>query len=143
MNFDRRCTVRRRRGSVSHEAVLAVALAITVLLGVAQMLTLVAQERRAADLRATATREAGNVMERLMSQPWDQVTAEATEAWSLSENCRQRLPAARLSIDVVTQEDAADAKRIQVEVHWHSTKAPGGHAVRLVAFRYHPEEPAP
>lgn len=143
MSPDRRCTVSRRRGSVSHEAVLAVALAITVLVGVAQMLALVSQERRAADLQNTANREAGNVMESLMSRPWNQLTPEAVADWPLSEVCRRRLPNAQLTIEIASPQDTPDAKRIQIGVHWHSPKAASNNAVNLVAWRYRTEETVP
>ena len=137
----------RRRGSVTHEMSVAVLLAAAVVLGVAQLASLVAHQRSALDRRAAAHRTAGNLMESMMARPWEQLTAQPAADEETAEPAEEELGEAelaggRLSVEVV-QEPDSPAKRITIEVNWPASSQPPAAPIRLVAWRYPAVEATP
>ena len=141
MNVDpgKRCT--RRTGAVLHEALMAIAVAVAVLAGVAQLLALVAQQRRLGEQRTVAVREASNLMEDFVSRAWDEITGEKLAKTEVSEVCRRCLPDAQLRVEVSPEED--DSRRISIQINWRVATGRPGEPVRLVGWKFREGETQP
>lgn len=125
------------------EVLVATAIAIAVMVCGMQMLFVAHQHGRTVDFQRVAWLEAGNVMERVMARPWDQMQADALASLSLSEVADRILPGATLGVDVSADDAAPDARRITVEVQWQADAGRRAVPVRLVAWRYPPPEVTP
>lgn len=121
---------------------MALALAMVVVVGAAELLSVVVQQRRTAGQHALAVAEAGNLMEEIVSRPWPETTAEQLKSLQLSEACRRCLPDARLAVDVA-EEDGA--RRIGIRIDWRRFQGESrrGRPVRLVGWKFPDEEAAP
>lgn len=139
----RRSSPRRRHGGIFLESTMAIVIAATALVGVAQILALAAHQRRAAEYRLLATHEAGNLMEDLMTRPWTQLTRELLEKEQLSAPCRERLPGGRLDVEIAAEGEASAALKIAIAIDWEVAANQRCSPVRLVAWRYNPREAAP
>jgi len=128
----------RPAGFILHEALMAVALALALVVGIAQLLTMVVQQRRLARQYSAAVREAGNLMEDFVSRSWADTTAERLASVALSEGCCRCLPEASVEVNVVAEGD--DARRIAIQIEW--LRAPGhrGRPVCLVGWKFRHEE---
>jgi hypothetical protein len=80
-------------------------------------------------------------MEDLMSRPWTDVTPEQVADTEPSEWCRQTLPDARFRVNVNSEGEEDEVKRISIEIDWQNASGARGESVRLVAWRYRYEEP--
>lgn len=137
-------TLRRktpRRGFVLHETLMAVGLAMALAVGIAQLLVIVAQQRRLTRQQEVAAREAGNLMERVAARSWDDTTTAALESTVLSANASDCLPEAELSVEVAEEE--ADAKRMTVEIRWQSGSESRAESARLVGWKFRTREESP
>jgi len=132
----------QRGGATVPEAIVGMVIAIAVLAAVAQWLALASQQRRVAAQRAAAVREAGNLMEDVMSRPWADVTTEKLAAVTLSDACQRSLPGSRLQV-AVASEDESTAKRIGIRIEWQNPSGQRGEPVRLTAWRFPDQEPKP
>jgi hypothetical protein len=126
-----------RTAFLIHEALMALALSLAVIAAIAQLLVIVANQRRVARQQSAAAAEAGNLMERLIARPWEETTAERLRAIELSEECRRCLPDARLHLDVADEDDAT--RRVSLRIDW-SRPSSGGGSMRLVAWKHRIEE---
>jgi hypothetical protein len=117
---------------------MAIALALVVVAGVAQLLTRVAQQRCMQQQRATAIREVGNLMEELVARPWSELAGERVPAVTLSESCRRDLPDAELRLNVVGEDETS--QRIHVRLDWRLVSGRRSEPVRLVGWRFRDEE---
>ncbi len=131
----------RRRGATIGEAAIAIGLSAVVLGGVAQLVAVASNQQRISERRRAAVREVGNLMEDLMSRVWTDVTPENMSAVEPSKWCRQTLPDARLSVDVNSESEEDEGKRISIQIDWQNASGARGEPVRLVAWRYRYEEP--
>ena len=124
----------RRQGSLLLEAALAMALLLAALAVVAHLLLLAGHQRREADHRALATREAANVMERVVARRWDEIVPEGVRELALSDEARQQLPQPDLEVRV--SEDSAELrqKRIDVLVRWQNAAGLPAQPVELAAW---------
>jgi hypothetical protein len=122
------------------ESLAAIVIAGVALASVVQVLTLAAAQRRVGTQRAVAAQEAGNLMEELMSRPWEELTAERVADVALSARCLRYVPEARLRIDVTEEEQTAVPRRIDIRIDWPQPAGQAGRPVRLVAWRYPHEE---
>src|SRR3990172_7174253 len=136
---------KRSDGFVLHETIMALALAMAVVVGIAELLALVAQQRRAAGQYAVAVAEAGNLMEDLVSRPWLDTTAErlAQDPVEPSETLRRRLPEANVAVEVADEQSGV--QRITVRIDWrrlHGLHEEGSRCepVRLVGWKFRDEE---
>lgn len=129
---------RKRRGFILHEALMAVGLAMALVVGVAQLLVMAAQQRRLAGQYTAATQEAGNLMERLVSRNWSDTTTEALAAVQLSAGAGSQLPDARVSVEVA--EEGEGARRITLQIQWESGAERAREQVRLVGWKYRERE---
>jgi hypothetical protein len=133
---------KRRSGAALQEAMVAMLIVGAVLVSIAQVLAMAASQRRNSMQRMIATREVGNVMEDLMTRPWEDLTPERLANTPLSELCRRHIPEARLRIDVTGEGDSEAGRRIDIQLDWPTASAQRGAPVRLVAWRFHDEESA-
>lgn len=136
-----RRTRHKRRGATIGEATIAIGLSVVVLGGVAQLVSVTSNQQRISEQRAAAVREVGNLMEDLMSRSWTDVTPEKMAEVEPSEWCRQTLPDATLGVDVKSEGESDEVKRISIQIDWRNTVGDRGEPVRLVAWRYRYEEP--
>lgn len=128
----------KRRGFLIHEAMMAVGLSMVLVVGIAQLLVMVAQQRRLARQYAVATQEAGNLMEEAVSRPWGDTTAEGLASIDFSETGSSYLPEASLSIDVVDED--AGTRRITIEIEWQSAAGRARDSLQLVGWKFLAEE---
>jgi Tfp pilus assembly protein PilV len=120
---------------------MAVGLAMALAVGIAQLLVIVAQQRRLARQQEVATREAGNLMERVAARSWDDTTTAALESTALSENASVWLPGGEVSVDVIEEEP--DVKRMTVEIRWQSGSESRAESARLVGWKFRAQEESP
>ncbi len=128
---------KRPAGFILYEAIMAVALSLTLVVGIAQLLNMVAQQRRLARQYAVAVQEAGNLMEDVVSRSWDGTTAEQLASVTLSQACEACLPDAELTVDVADEGD--DVRRIRVRIEWRCA-AGRREPVGLVGWKHRHEE---
>jgi len=126
-----------------HEAMIAIAIAIAALTGVAQLVAFVAHQVRVSERYAVARAEVGNLMEELMSRPWADLTPEDVAEIQLSEPCQRCLPDAELRVDMASENGSNDVHRIHLQIDWRDAANRRGDPVRLVAWRYRYEEAGP
>jgi|CXWL01.1.fsa_nt_gi hypothetical protein len=132
----------RPRGTITHEATMAIVMATAVIAGTAQVLAVVSHQRRDLDRRSAAIREAGNLLEEIAARPWDELTNEKLSALELSDECRAVLREPRLRIAVDPEPETA-GKHIRVEIDWLTGQEQRALPLRLATWRYPAEEPAP
>ncbi|MGI6415395.1 MAG: hypothetical protein ACOX1P_06965 [Thermoguttaceae bacterium] len=128
---------KHKRGVLLYEAMMALALAMALSVGVAQILTVVANQRRLARQRAAAVLEAGNLMEQIAARPWEQA-APGQSPVSLSRVCRQWLPGAELKVEITGEEP--DARRIRIEITWHDPSGQPAAPVCLAGWKFPAKE---
>lgn len=116
---------------------MAVGLAMALVAGVAQLLIIVAQQRHQARQYAVASREAGNLMESLMSRSWDDTTSESAPV-ELSEGIASQLPEGSVSVDVADEDQGV--RRITLQIEWESGPERARESVRLVGWKFQAEE---
>jgi len=125
-----------RRGMTVLELLVAGAALATLMAVCLQMLSAAAAQRRAAEDRQTAIREAANLMERLGTVPFDRLTPGGVGAVRLSGEARRGLPGGELEIQLSSPPGQPDAKRIVVLLRWQDRTGRFLRPVRLVAWRY-------
>jgi hypothetical protein len=107
--------------------------ALVVMLG--QAVGWVATARREADRQQIAILEAGNVMEQVTANFFDQIDAERARQVRLSDHAHRSLGAEALKVEVQAIESEPPAKRITVAVAYKEPGDPRG-AIRLTAWVY-------
>jgi len=127
----------RRRGTIVHEAAIAIVLAGTLLTGLAQFLAFSAHQSRARQDRIVATREVADLLEQLMAHSWSQLDVETVDAMQPSPTCQTALRNPTLEI-TVTPDDGA--KRIHVALHWKHASGNPEAPVQVVAWKHPPSE---
>lgn len=121
------------------EASLAIFVMVIALASISQLLVVVERQRRLSREQSTATREVGNVMERVIARPWQQVAADRFQSLELSD-AALRLPAARVTVEVrETNVASIPAKQVRVEFTWKDSGA-SDRAIDLTAWKF--KEPA-
>lgn len=136
-------TQRLRQGTVIYEAVIAIMLATAVIVGVTEVMVVVAKQRREVARRTTARREAGNLMEEMMTRNWDQLVVDAETELALSEGAKRQLPAANGTMHVAAVDDDTAAKRVSIRIAWGEQRNVDRQSLLLVTWRYRPEERQP
>jgi hypothetical protein len=126
----------RRRGSMLVETAIGIALAIVVMIAVAQLVGLAVKRRReSADIRQ-ATEAVSNVMEHIIVLPWEELTAEETKQFEGATELFSNLAEAEMSITVSRSDDALPTKRIEVALSWLDLARRRVEPVRLVAWKH-------
>ena len=141
MNATRR-TIRiaARRGVSLFEIVVATVLLGAVMTVSVQLLGWAAATRESAERRQWAVQEVANLMERLASRPWSELTPEAAAAESISDSARAMLRDAELKIAVTEPASEPAAKRVAIELRWRNRAGEFDSPVRLTTWICRPAE---
>jgi hypothetical protein len=107
--------------------------ALVVMLG--QAVGWVAIAQRDADRRQIALLEAGNVMEQITVESFDEINTELARKVRLSDDAQRLLGDDALSIEVQTLESKPPAKRITIAVGYDEPHD-GQRSIRLTAWIY-------
>jgi len=126
----------QRRGSMFVETAIGIALAIIVMIAVAQLVAVIAKQRRAVDQTRVATQEVSNLMERVIVLPWDELTTEAIAERDHSPASVTGLEDPQLSITVAELDDALPTKQIEIALSWRDNANRRVEPVRLVAWKH-------
>jgi hypothetical protein len=126
----------RRRGSLLAEVAISSIMLVIIMGMTVKTLAWVALERKAAERREQALLEVGNVMERLAARPFDEVTPELATRCALSPSASDRLPGAKLEVDVSESHPDAgrSVKRIAIELRWRGGGDELAAPVRLTSW---------
>lgn len=127
-----------KRAFILHEAMMAVGIAMVLVVGVTQVLVMVTNQQRLARQYTIATREAGNLMEQVVTQSWEGTTSERLASVTLPETCNQHLPNASLSIEMV--EEDTTTRRISIAIEWRSAPERAPDSVQLVGWKFRGQE---
>jgi len=136
-------TQSKRRGFGIAEIAVSAILLATALVLVSQIAITLATERKGTERRQRAFQEAANVMERLTSRPWDELTPEAAKGMTLTPLTLAALREGSLSVVLTPVSGDPSAKKITVEVGWSNRSGGREAPVRLVAWVYHREGSKP
>jgi Tfp pilus assembly protein PilV len=129
---------RSRRGSMFLEVCMATLVASVAFVVSAQILVIVARQQRALEQRQGATRQAANLLERVMAQPWESLTPEQLNSLAQSSDAVRQLPGGKAQIDVIDHDQPA-AREIRLRVGWVNRAGQPERPVQLVAWRYRSE----
>jgi hypothetical protein len=125
-----------RRGAMLLEMIVAGSLLGTLLVICAQLLAAAAAGRLAADQRQCALAELANVMERVAARPWSELTDAAVAKEQLSPSAVSQLPAAELALEIATEPNDSDAKRITIRLGWQDRAGQRPGPLTLTTWRY-------
>ena len=123
-----------QRGFTIVEMMAAGAMTAVLVTMCAQMLSLTAIQRRAAERRTIALEEAANVTESLASLTWEELTPERVAQYRLSEPAQQILEGGVLEIGIEPSTSGPPAKLVRVEITWPNGASGSDAAVRLSAW---------
>ena len=123
-----------RSGSLLVELLVAGALLGVVTAAVIPTLAWIVRQRKFNHERQAAILEVGNVMERLMTLDWNELTSERAAQVKLSEPVENQLADPRLTVTVDTEDDAA--KHVLIELSWQIGPGRAAPPVRLAAWVY-------
>ncbi len=126
---------RHRRGLTLSELVIAMAIAVAAMAGIAKLMYLVTRQYRVVTCRNVVTEEAANIMEDLMSRPWKAIATKELPSVELSKACRQAVPDAKLQLEIVPEEDQDNMRRITVRIAWQINGSQHPEPIQLVAWR--------
>ncbi|MBC8356241.1 MAG: hypothetical protein H8E66_30045 [Planctomycetes bacterium] len=124
-----------KRGTITHEATMAIVLATAVIVGTAQTLAIISHQRRDMDRRSTASREVGNLLEEIAARPWNAINEEELAKLTLSDECRTVLRDPRLTVEVASEPTEA-GKYVSIEIDWLTGKDQRALPLRVGAWRY-------
>jgi prepilin-type N-terminal cleavage/methylation domain-containing protein len=144
MNFTCKFQPNRHTAFTMTEMIVALAITGAIMVGGAQLMTFTARHGREVENRRLAATEAGNVMEQLMTQPWDTLIPDgpALSELTLPDTCRQVLPDSRVKV-TVADDAASQARRITIHIDWAMNATHRSPGVRLIAWRYPQQETQP
>jgi hypothetical protein len=130
------------------ELIVAIAIAVTTLVGATQLLYLAARQYRALDRHHLLTQEVANIMEDLMSRPWQSIASADAPTFELSDACRQAVPTAVVHVEIVPDvlgpaSGLEEVRRITVEIDPTEQAPCTAKPVRLVAWRFRAMEETP
>jgi hypothetical protein len=129
----------RRRGVILMEVVVACGLAAVLMAVSVQMLTLMATQRRDVERRAIAQQEAANLIERVASIPFEQLTPDSLQSLTIDPEVARLLPAAKASLSLAAEPGPTPAKRVAVEVSWIGVGKRRELPVRLTSWVFAPQ----
>ncbi len=127
-----------RRGSLLAEVGISTVVLMIVMGLTLKVLATVAQERRGAADRQLGVLEAGNLMERITAQPFDQVTPELARRISVSDLTRRSLRDCDLAVAVSggekSEKGMQSAKRVMIRLRWKGQGGQWQAPVRLTSW---------
>jgi Tfp pilus assembly protein PilE len=126
----------KRRGMFLIEMAVAGVLLLALTALCVKYFAVTAAQRRALDQRQAALIEAGNVMERIDTVGWGDLSTERLSKMSLSPETKLALPEGEIKIDLGNEDAKPAAKRITVTIRWQDNEGRWTQPVRLVAWRY-------
>lgn len=121
------------------EVVVACGLAAVLMAVSVQMLTLMATQRRDVERRAIAQQEAANLIERVASIPFEQLTPDSLQSLTIDPEVARLLPAAKASLSLAAEPGPTPAKRVAVEVSWIGVGKRRELPVRLTSWVFAPQ----
>lgn len=124
-----------RRGAVVMEVTMALLVCATVVIVIAQTVSMVARQRALAQRRHLASQEAANVMEKIAAIQWESLTQENVDSIQLSDRVEARVPDAKLTVRL-SDDGSTEAIKIRVSIACVSPFGSAGPAAELVAWRY-------
>ena len=127
-----------RQGLTLSELVIALAIAVTAMVGVAQLMHTATRQHRAVGEQNFVAMEAANIMEDLMSRPWDELASGKAPEIELSAACIEAVPNAEVEVEIIEEDGLKDARRVVVEIKWLSHPSDSPKPFRLVAWKYKP-----
>jgi Tfp pilus assembly protein PilV len=134
-------TKRRKGFGLIEMAVTGVLIAVAMTVTV-QVVGWIALERKAVERRERALLEAENLLERIVSYPYDELTTEKVKRFSILTASASFLRGPNLNVTVTPFEDAPVRKKIAVEIRWLDRSGRSEAPVRLVAWAYQRKEAA-
>ena len=78
-------------------------------------------------------------MERIMAQPWDEITTDQLAGFEISGETRRRLGSAQLQISVSETGGALQQKEVQILIAWQNTAGRSAEPVMLTAWTFAPQ----
>ena len=134
-------TKRRRGFGLIEMAVTGVLIVVSMTVTV-QVVGWIALERKAVERRERALLEAENLLERIVSRPWDELTTESMSKSRVSETTAGFLRSPTLNVNVTSVDDAPARKKVAVEIRWLDRSGRPEAPVRLAAWVYRRGEAA-
>lgn len=126
----------RRRGSMFIETAIGIALAVIVMISVAQLVAVIAKQRREIAHTRLATQEVANVMERVIVLSWDDLTNDAIAGMDVADLSTVALDDPQLSIDVAELNAELPTKQVEIALSWRDFANRRVEPVRLVAWKH-------
>lgn len=130
-----------RRGSLMVELLACGALLGVVLSTAIPALRWIVRQRKFSEERQAALLEVENLMERVTTLDWNELTTERAEDFHLSAPLAERLSEPRLAITVDADPDAAAAKIVRINLTWEHAPQRPAPPVRLAAWVYRNNAP--
>ena len=100
------------------ELVISMAVAVSALVCIAQLMALTANQNRLLEHDAIAVREVGNIMEDLMSRRWNELSPNKPPDVQLSPMCQETLPGVQLKLEISDDDTLAGVRQIAVQIDW-------------------------
>jgi len=119
------------RGFTVLETVVALAMVSVALVLVAHLGYLSLSERTRSGARFAATEQVANVLEAARSMPWDQLDSNWATTRSLPADMANRLPGAKLVVEVQSVRTQPNLKHVTVELSWDGVAGVDSRPVRL------------
>lgn len=129
------------RGYSLLELIVALSLLGTATATIVPVLGWAHAQRRAAAARRFAVCEAENLLERITSADWDDVTQEKADVLRLPEAADDWLRAPRLTVAVVPEPQPPVGRRVTVEIRWKNREGDDASPVRLTGFVFRRGDP--
>lgn len=143
-NSRRRARFRGRCGFTLVETAVSTILLAAVLLTAVPTLGWIVRTRQSAQQHEAAILAIGNLMERITSLDWNDLTSERVAAMQLPEEVQRQLPGAELRVDLSPAADEPDARKVTLEIRWpESIHGNWSAPVRLAAWVYPPSRSEP
>jgi hypothetical protein len=132
----RKCSHRRRRGSLLAEATMSSVILVVVMAVTVKVLGWAAHERRGLERRERAVLEVASLIERITARPYDFVTPELAGEFTAAARNTRTLPDSDLKIDIAETHPGAgrSAKRIAIELRWREPSGEWAAPVRLTSW---------
>lgn len=122
------------RGFTLVEMMVAGVLLMTVTMIVVPGIYWVHRERRQTEYRQIAIVEVENMMERVVSLPFNDITQSKVDKFVLSESALRQLPNADLNIEISESGNKPLMKKIQVQLGWNDHRGINVVPVRLTSW---------
>jgi len=129
----------RRGFTILELLVAAIAIGAATLIAVTAIGTTRAS-RRETDRVQCAAQEINNLLERLATSKWDELTAERLAEISLPKNVTERIAGAKVSVSMTEITEPRKAKKLTAQFQWPDNR-PGLHPpLRLSTWVFAPKE---